>query len=56
VNKVRATVMLLAAVVAIWKGSSFHTGRVALLAYGLAAAALTLAAWHFTRKPPRPRV
>jgi hypothetical protein len=48
--------MLLAAAVAIWKGSSFHTGRLALLAYGLAAMALALAAWHFTRKPPRLRV
>lgn len=47
--------MLLAAAVAIWKGSSLHSGRMALLAYALATLALALAVWHFTRKPPSPR-
>jgi hypothetical protein len=48
--------MVLAAALAIWKGWQLHSGRNALLAYGLAAMALALAIWHFTRKPPRRRI
>jgi|HubBroStandDraft_5_1064220.scaffolds.fasta_scaffold1982599_1 hypothetical protein len=48
--------MLLAAAVAIWRGWHIHNGRTALLAYTLAALALALAVWHFTRKPPQRRV
>jgi hypothetical protein len=47
--------MLLAAAVAFWKGWQFHAGRNALFAYGLGVLALALAAWHFIRKPPKPR-
>ena len=49
-NHVRGTLMVLAAAVAVWKGWQIHTGSHALLAYGLAALALAMAAWHFTRK------
>jgi hypothetical protein len=56
VKTIRGAVMLLAAAVAIWRGLSLHSGRIAVLAYALAALALALAAWHFTRKPPSPRV
>jgi hypothetical protein len=56
VNIVRGILMLLAAAVAIWKGWRIHTGHTAVLAYVLAASALALAAWHFTRKPAPPRV
>jgi hypothetical protein len=48
--------MLLAAAVAVWKGLSLHQGRMAFVAYGLAALALALAVWHFTRKPSPRRV
>ncbi len=56
VNTVRGMVMVLAAALAVWKGWQLHSGRTALLAYGLAALALALAIWHFTRKPARPRI
>jgi hypothetical protein len=48
--------MLLAAAVALWRGWHIHTGRLALVAYALAALALALAIWHFTRKPPPRRL
>jgi hypothetical protein len=48
--------MLIAAAVALWRGWQIHTGRMALAAYGLAALAVALAAWHFTRKPAPPRI
>jgi hypothetical protein len=56
VNRIRGIVMLLAAAVAIWKGWQIHRGEMAILAYGLGALALALAAWHLTRKPPQPRL
>ncbi len=55
VNTVRGIVMALAAALAIWKGWQLRTGGRALFAYALAALALALAAWHFTRKPSPPR-
>jgi choline-glycine betaine transporter len=48
-NHVRGYVMLLAAGFAVWKGWMIHSGPHAWMAYGLAAAALALAAWHLTR-------
>jgi predicted small integral membrane protein len=48
--------MLLAACIALWKGWQLHSGRMALFACALAALALAMAVWHFTRKPPQPRV
>jgi len=56
VNPFRGIVLLLAAALAIWRRWHIHNGRMALLAYTLAALALALAVWHFTRKPPPPRV
>ncbi len=47
--------MLLAAVVAVWKGWQIHRGETAVLAYGLGALALSVAVWHLTRKAPAPR-
>jgi hypothetical protein len=47
--------MVLAAVVAIWKGWQIHRGETAMLAYGLGALALVLGVWHLTRKEPRAR-
>jgi hypothetical protein len=55
VDHLRGVVMLLAAGVALWKGWRIHTGHTAAMAYALAALALAMAAWHFTRKPPQPR-
>jgi hypothetical protein len=54
-NHFRGVLMLLAACVAFWRGWKIHTGHVALLAYGLAVVALSLAFWHLTRKPDPPR-
>jgi hypothetical protein len=53
-NYVRGIAMLLAAGFAVWKGWKIHTGPHAWMAYGLAALALGLAAWHLTR-PIDPR-
>ena len=50
-NHVRGSLMLIAAAIALWRGGKIHTGHYAWLAYGLGAAALGLAVWHFTRKP-----
>jgi hypothetical protein len=47
--------MVIAAVVAFYKGWKIHTGPYAVLAVCLGVAALALAAWHFTRKTPAPR-
>ena len=47
--------MLLATCFAVWRGWKIHTGPYAWMAYGLAALALTLAAWHLMRKPDAPR-
>lgn len=56
VNRVRGILMLVAACVAFWQGWRMHRVHSAWLAYGLGALALALAAWHFSRKPPQPRV
>jgi hypothetical protein len=48
-NRIRGVVMLLAAVVAIWKGWQIHRGETAFLAYGLGALALVIGIWHLTR-------
>ncbi len=49
-NRFRGMLMLVAAGVALYRGWKIHTGHIALLAYGLGAAALGLAIWHLTRK------
>jgi hypothetical protein len=46
--------MIIAAAVAFWRGWQIHTGRYAWMAYGLAAVALGLAAWHFLNPDRRP--
>jgi sulfite exporter TauE/SafE len=56
VNRLRGLVMLIAGAAAIWKGWQIHRGQLAVIAYGLGALALALAAWHLTRRPPPPRV
>jgi hypothetical protein len=56
VNRLRSIVLLLAAVLAIWKGWQIHRGERALVAYGLGALALALAIWLLTRKAERPPV
>jgi len=56
VNRIRGIVMLIAAVMAIWKGWEIHRGEMAVLAYGLGALALAVGVWHLTRKAPRARV
>ncbi|HVN94089.1 MAG TPA: hypothetical protein VMT38_10355 [Terracidiphilus sp.] len=48
-NPVRGVVMMVAAVVAFWKGWEIHRGETAVLAYGLGAMALALGVWHLTR-------
>jgi hypothetical protein len=55
-DRVRGALMLIAAVLAFWQGWRIHPRHTAMLAFALGAAALALAAWHFTRKPPRPKV
>ncbi len=54
-NHFRGFLMLVAAGFAFYKGWKIHTGQHALLAYGLGVAALCLAVWHLTRKPPLKR-
>jgi hypothetical protein len=49
-NFFRGVLMLLAAGFAAWRGWKIHHGMYMWIAYALAAAALALAAWHFTRK------
>jgi hypothetical protein len=56
VQTARGIVMVGAAALALWKGWQLHSGRARLIACALAALALGLAAWHFTRKPPAPRI
>ena len=49
-NRVRGVLMVVAAALAFWKGWRIHNnGHSALLACGLGALALALAAWHLTR-------
>lgn len=55
-DRIRGIVMLIAAVLAIWKGWEIHRGEMAVLSYGLGALALAVGVWHLTRKAPRPRV
>lgn len=55
-SHMRGFVMLLAAGFAVWKGWKIHTGAHAWMAYGLAAPALGLAMWHFTRKSDTRRI
>ena len=54
-NRLRSIVLLLAAVLAVWRGWQIHRGERAVVAYGLGALALALAIWLLTRKPSPPR-
>jgi len=47
--------MLLAAGIAFRQGWRLHSGRYALLAYGLGLLALALGVWHLSRRPAPPR-
>jgi hypothetical protein len=51
----RGLLMLVAAGVAFYRGWKIHTGREALVAFGLGVMALGLAVWHLTRAPMRSR-
>jgi hypothetical protein len=51
----RGLLMLVAAGIAFYRGWKIHTGREALVAFGLGVLALGLALWHLTRAPLRPR-
>jgi hypothetical protein len=55
-EQARGMLMLLAAGVAFYRGWKIHTGREALLAFGLGLAALGLALWHLTRATRRLRL
>lgn len=44
----RGLLMLVAAGVAFYRGWKIHTGREALVAFGLGVLALGLAVWHLT--------
>lgn len=48
--------MVMAAMVAFWRGWMLHGGHLALAAYGLGVVALALGAWHLMRKADRRRV
>ena len=52
-NRIRGIVMLIAAVLAIWKGWEIHRGEMAVLAYGLGALALAVGVWHLRAKRRR---
>ena len=52
-DPVRGFVMLIAAAFALWRGWHIHHGRMAWIAFGLAALALAMGVWHLTRRPPR---
>jgi hypothetical protein len=54
-EQTRGMLMLLAAGVAFYRGWKIHTGREALLAFGLGVLALGLAVWHLTRATKRAR-
>jgi hypothetical protein len=54
-NPFRGILMIIAAAIALWRGWQIHSGRYAWMAYGLAALALALAAWHFLSAKPRRR-
>jgi hypothetical protein len=56
VNRIRGIVMLMAAVLAIWKGWQIHRGEIAVLAYGLGVMALAVGVWQLSRKAPPPRM
>ena len=45
--------MLVAAMLALYRGWKFHGGPHALWAYGLGGLAFALAVWHFTRPTDR---
>ena len=45
--------MLIAAAIALWKGFQNHHGNRAIMAFLLAAFAIGMGIWHFTRKPPQ---
>ena len=47
--------MLVAAGFAFYRGWKIHTGREALVAFGLGVLALGLAVWHLTRASRRLR-
>jgi hypothetical protein len=49
-NHLRGILMLVASVVAFYKGWRIHHGPSALLGYGLGVLALGLAVWHLTRR------
>jgi hypothetical protein len=55
-NHFRGTLMLIASVIAFYKGWKIHTGSTALLGYALGVLALGLAVWHLTRPAPQMRV
>jgi len=51
----RGLLMLVAAGFAFYRGWKIHTGREALVAFGLGVLALGLAVWHLTRASRRLR-
>jgi uncharacterized membrane protein len=55
-EQARGMLMLLAAGVAFYRGWKIHTGREALLAFGLGLLALGLAVWHLARATRRVRL
>jgi len=48
--------MLIAAVIAFYRGWQIHSGHYAWLAYGLGVVALGLAIWHFVLSSRNRRV
>ena len=55
-NHFRGMLMLVASVIAFYRGWKIHHGPTALLGYGLGVLAFGLAVWHLTRKAPQSRV
>ncbi len=55
-EQARGILMLVAAGIAFYRGWKIHTGREALLAFGLGVLAMGLAVWHLTRATRRVRL
>jgi hypothetical protein len=54
-NHFRGMLMLVASVIAFYRGWKIHHGPAALMGYGLGVLALGLAVWHLTRSAPQRR-
>jgi hypothetical protein len=52
-TRFRGIVLLAAGCLALYQGGRLHTGRQALLAYGLGVLSIAIGVWRLTRKEDR---